>query len=428
VTDTRTVLFAGGGTAGHVFPAVAVARELTRIAPGLEPVFVGTEHRLEGRLVPEAGFRLHHIDVLPLPRRLSLGLLKVPGALLGAVRRSDAIIREESPVAAIVFGGYVSFPLARAAARAGLPLVVHEQNSVPGLANRLAGRWAERVAVTFPGSADRFAHPERVAVTGNPVREEMLELDQEAVRDEARRHFRLKPEVPTVLVFGGSQGARTINQAAVASYGRWSSPGRVQILHAAGQSLHREAAAGWEQARAGGPGPTVRCVDFIDDMALAYAAADAVVCRAGATSIAELTALGKPALLVPYPHSTGDHQLHNGLALEQAGGAVVVEDGDLTAQRLVEVVEPWLVDAGARGAVAASSRAFGRRDAAANVARLLLDLVPGAAPDDATPSGEARASRDVPVVPETPARDAAPPGPVADAHPTDDDPAPGAPS
>lgn len=379
----RTVLFAGGGTAGHVFPAVAVAHELARLAPDIEPVFVGTEGRLEGRLVPEAGFRLHHIDVLPLPRRLSPGLLKVPGALRSSINRCADIAREEQAVAAVTFGGFVSFPLDWAAARLHLPLVIHEQNSVPGLANRFAARWADRIAVTFPGSADRFGHPEKAAVTGNPVREEMLKLDQDEIREESRKHFGLQPDVPTVLVFGGSQGARSINQAAVGTFDKWSKPDEIQILHAAGQSLYREAAAEWEQARNRGDGPLVRCVDFIDDMGAAYAAADVVVCRAGATSIAELTALGKPSLLVPYPHATRDHQLHNGRALEQAGGAVVVEDDDLDPSRIVAAVEPWLLDAEAASRTAAAARAFGRRDAATNVARLVLDLIPADRRNDA---------------------------------------------
>lgn len=371
----RRVLFAGGGTAGHVFPAIAVAKELQRLRPDLEPVFVGTEDRLEGRLVPEAGFRLHHIPVLPLPRRPSPRILKVPLALARSVARCVEVAEEEHAVAALTFGGYVSFPLAWASARLDLPLVLHEQNSVPGLANRFAARWADRIAVSFPGSADRFGQPERAAVTGNPVREEMLELDVAAVREEARRHFGLKPDLPTVLVFGGSQGARSINQAIVDSYEHWSEPSRTQILHAAGQGLYREAAAAWERRRSGDPGPAIRCVDFIDDMGLAYAAADVVVCRAGATSIAELTTLALPALLVPYPHATHEHQLHNGRALEQAGGAVVVEDGDLDGRRIVEAVEPWLLDPERRAEVAAASRAFGRRDAATNVAQLALDLI-----------------------------------------------------
>jgi UDP-N-acetylglucosamine--N-acetylmuramyl-(pentapeptide) pyrophosphoryl-undecaprenol N-acetylglucosamine transferase len=374
------ILFAGGGTAGHVFPALAVARALTALAPDIEPVFVGTRDRLEDRLVPAAGFRMHHVDALPLPRRLSPGLLRVPGGLRAAVRRCEEIARAEEAVAAVTFGGYVSFPVSWAASRLDLPLVVHEQNAVPGLANRFAGLWVARIAVTFPGSADRFARPDRVVVTGNPVRDEILALDVEARRGDARQRFGLKPDLTTVLVFGGSQGARSLNRAVVRSYGLWSAPGQLQILHAAGANLYGEAAAGWERARAQGSGPLVRCVDFIDDMGDAYAAADVVVCRAGATSIAELTALGKPSVLVPYPHATRDHQMHNARALAQVGGAQVIEDGDLTARRLVDAVEPWIADAAAGRAAADAARAFGRRDAAEQVARLVLDALRGPVP------------------------------------------------
>lgn len=379
---TTRILFAGGGTAGHVFPSLAVARALVALDPSVEPVFAGTEERLEGRLVPEAGFRLHHVKALPVPRRLSPGLFKVPGGLREAVRRCEEILREEGAVAAATFGGYVSFPVSRAAAKLGRPLVIHEQNAVPGLANRFAARWASKIAVTFPGSAERFPHPDKVVVTGNPVRDEMLALDLDARRAEARRGFGLDPDVTTLLVFGGSQGARSLNRAAVRSHGLWSAPSQLQILHAAGSVLHGEAAAAWEKARDRGSGPRVRCVDFIDDMGAAYAAADIVVCRAGATSIAELTALGRPSVLVPYPHATRDHQMHNARALAQVGGAQVIEDGELSGRRLVDAVEPWIADADARAAASRAARVFGRRDAAMQVARLVLEQVRAAAVDD----------------------------------------------
>lgn len=373
------ILFAGGGTAGHVFPAVAVARAVVELAPSVEPVFAGTADRLEDRLVPASGFRMHHVAALPLPRRLSPGLLKVPGGLRAAVRRCQEILREEGAVAAVTFGGYVSFPASRAAHLAGLPLVIHEQNALPGLANRFAGRWASRIAVTFPGSAERFAHPDKVVVTGNPVRDDLLALDLEARRAQARTSFGLDPDTSTLLVFGGSQGARSLNRAIVRAHGLWAAPGQLQILHAAGASLHSEVAAAWETARRQARGPHVRCVDFIEDMGAAYAAADIVVCRAGATSIAELTALGRPSVLVPYPHATRDHQMHNARALAQVGGAQVIEDGELTGRRLVDTVEPWIADAGARSGAARAARIFGRRDAAFQVARLVLEQVQAAA-------------------------------------------------
>lgn len=371
----RTVLFAAGGTAGHVFPAVAAARALEARAPDVRAEFVGTSDRLEGRLIPASGFTLHHIEAVPVPRRLSPRILRVPGAIRSSVRHCQEIIAHTGAVGAVTFGGYVSFPLARAAHLEGLPLVIHEQNSVPGLANRVAARWADRVAVSFPGSAERFPRPERVAITGNPVRGEILELDQEAVRPDAIEHFLLDDDRRTLLVFGGSQGARALNRAVVGTYGLWPDPDGLQILHAAGRDLHREAAAGWERARAAGDGPLVRCVDFIDDMALAFAAADVVMCRAGATSFAELTALGKPSVLVPLPHATADHQLHNARALERAGGARVIVDDDLGPEQVVATIQPLLADEEERERAAAAARAFGRRDAADNVARLVLGEV-----------------------------------------------------
>jgi UDP-N-acetylglucosamine--N-acetylmuramyl-(pentapeptide) pyrophosphoryl-undecaprenol N-acetylglucosamine transferase len=379
---TRRVLVAGGGTAGHVFPALAVARALTTLAPDVEPVFIGVPDRLEADLVPAAGFRIHHVDAVSVPRRLSPKLLRVPSAVRAAVARCEAIAEEEGALGVVTFGGYVAFPVSWAASRRDLPLVIHEQNAVPGLANRVAGRWARRIAVTVPGSADGFRHAERTAVTGNPVRDEVLTLDRAATRAGARARFGLDPDLPTVLVFGGSQGARRINQAIVEAQSRWSTD-RVQILHAAGRSLFAETAGAWERSRtAAGGGPPSRLVDFIDDMADAYAAADVVVCRAGATSIAELTVLGIPAVLVPYPHATGDHQTRNAEALTRAGGAVTIADDELTPAALVAAVEPLLTDPERHAAVAAAARAFGRPDAAANVARLLLDLLPApTAPD-----------------------------------------------
>ena len=371
---TRTVLLAGGGTAGHVFPAIAVAHELRALAPDVEPVFVGVADRLEARLVPAAGFRLHHIEAVSIPRRPSPALLKVPGALRAGVRRCMELIEQERAVAAVTFGGYVSFPLDRASWRTQLPLVIHEQNSIPGLTNRIAARWADRVAVTFPGSAERFRRPERCAVTGNPVRSDVLALDRDAQRAQARARFGLDPEVPTLLVFGGSQGARRLNQAIVDAHALWGDTS-LQILHAAGRGGYAQAASGWDQARAASAGPHVELVDFIEDMADAYAAADVVVCRAGATSLAELTVLGLPSVLVPYPHATADHQTENARALERTGGARVIEDDHLQADRLVAAVKPLLDDAAGYGDMARAAAAFGRRDAATNVARLVLGLV-----------------------------------------------------
>lgn len=371
-----TVLFAGGGTAGHVFPAIAVAQELCRLEPDLEPVFVGVADRLEATLVPQAGFRLHHIEAVAIPRRPSPRLAGVPFALRRSVRRCVELLREERAGAAVTFGGYVSFPVARAAWREQLPLIVHEQNAIPGLANRVAARWADTVAVTFPGSADRFRHPERTAVTGDPVREDVRDLDLGAARREARTRLGLDPDRPTLLVFGGSQGARRINQAIVEAHGQWELTD-LQVLHAAGRAAYDDTARAWAQARERHAGPHVQVVPFLDQMADAYAAADVVLCRAGATSIAELTVLGLPSVLVPYPHATADHQAANAAALAAIGGATVVADADLDGAALVAAVQPLLRDPEQRATMARAARAFGRPDAATTLARLVLSHLGG---------------------------------------------------
>jgi UDP-N-acetylglucosamine--N-acetylmuramyl-(pentapeptide) pyrophosphoryl-undecaprenol N-acetylglucosamine transferase len=289
----------------------------------------------------------------------------------------------------VVFGGYVSVPLALAARRTGTPLVVHEQNAVPGLANRLAARWARAVAVTVPASARRFRRAREVVVTGNPVRPGLRAARDAAGRAEALAAFGLDPGRRTLLVFGGSQGARRINAAVVASAPRWTEPGRVQILHASGRGEHPAVQAAWDAALASvpagdhrggtgaGSGPLVRCVDFLDRMDLAYAAADVVLARAGASTLAELTALGLPSVLVPYPFATDDHQSANARALAEAGGALMIPDAELDADRLVAACELLLADEQRRAAMAANALACGRPDAAEALAGLVLRVAGG---------------------------------------------------
>ena len=369
----RTVLLAGGGTGGHVFPSLAVADAVRRADGDLAVEFLGTSRGLEATLVPDAGWTLHTIEAMPLARRLSASTLRLPLVLRRAVREAADLIAERNVVGAVVFGGYVSVPLALAARRRRIPLVVHEQNAVPGLANKLAARWASAVALTHPGSGFGSA---RTVVTGNPVRPGLDAAAIKAAREDALRFFDLRPDRRTLLVFGGSQGARRINNATIESAGRWQHPGELQILHAAGRRDYDEVAAGWSTAlHAPRAVPLVRHYDFIDRMDLAYAAADAVVCRSGASTLAELTVLGLPSVLVPYPHATADHQTANARSLAAAGGAVVVADEDFDGARLVKEAEPLLTDDARRAAASQAARSFGRPDAADRVAALLLEAI-----------------------------------------------------
>jgi UDP-N-acetylglucosamine--N-acetylmuramyl-(pentapeptide) pyrophosphoryl-undecaprenol N-acetylglucosamine transferase len=375
---TARVLMAGGGTGGHVFPSLHTATALQAARPNLEIEFVGTSRGLEARLVPEHGWTLHKVEALPFARRLSPQTLRLPLVLLRASGVLTRLIRDRNVVAALCFGGYVSMPLALAARRTRIPLVVHEQNAVPGLANRLAARWATTVALSVDTEEARTglgAGGSTVVVTGNPTCSGFGELDRAALRAQALMAFDLDPGRRTLLVFGGSQGALRINQAIVASVGRWQAPECLQILHATGRASYDMTCAEWDGTRHKNRRLRVQCLSFIDRMDLAYAVADLVLCRAGASSIAELTVMGLPSILVPYPHATADHQTANARALDRAGAARLIPDAQLDADTLVTAAEPLLFDEAARARMAAVAHAMGRADAARALARLVLDAI-----------------------------------------------------
>jgi UDP-N-acetylglucosamine--N-acetylmuramyl-(pentapeptide) pyrophosphoryl-undecaprenol N-acetylglucosamine transferase len=365
----RCVLVAGGGTGGHVFPALAVADALVRRDPDVAVEFVGTAGGPEARLVPAEGWRLHTVAAPKLARRWSLRTAVLPLLLIRETIRVSRLMRRRRVAVAASFGGYTSVPLTLAAAVTRTPLVVHEQNAVLGLANRLAARWAAAVATTFPDTA--HAPGTRVVTTGNPLR-----LGDTPDAGEARAALGLECERATLLIFGGSQGARSINDALLATAGRWARPEAIQLLHIAGERDHGRVEAGWRSLRADEAAPRVRCEAFVPRMELAYAAADAVVCRAGASTIAEITARGLPAVLVPYPYATDDHQMRNAEALATYGGAVVFADAELDAVALVGVAEAMLTDPHRREAMAAGQRRFAAPQAAEAVAGLVAARLP----------------------------------------------------
>jgi len=369
---TATVVLAAGGTAGHIVPALALTEELIDGGVDVRPLFVGVEGRLEDRLVPAAGFELAHIPAVSLPRRPHPRLLRLPVDLNRSIDRATQLLVEREAAVVVAFGGYVSYPIARAARRLGIPLIIHEQNSVPGVSNRVAARWAQRVAVTFPSSVDRFARPERCTVTGNPVGANLRYLDVAARRADSRRLLELDPARRTVLVFGGSLGSRSINEAVVSAFGTWRRLD-VQILHVTGEQGFEATLAAWRSATDSAPMGSV--VEYLDDMADAYAAADLVVCRAGATSIAELSAIGLPSILVPYPYASGDHQMENARALERVGASVLVRDADLARGRLEAVAQELLEDPARLVRMGEAARAWGRPDAARALARVVVDLL-----------------------------------------------------
>jgi UDP-N-acetylglucosamine--N-acetylmuramyl-(pentapeptide) pyrophosphoryl-undecaprenol N-acetylglucosamine transferase len=356
------ILVAGGGTAGHVFPAIAVAERL--VADGHEVRFAGTRHGQEARLVPAAGFELIEIEASPFVRSLSMRALTAPIVALRSVGRVRPIVETADVV--LGMGGYVSVPVALAALRSRRPLVLHEQNAVPGLANRALARRARAVALAFVEAARHLPRRARTVVTGNPVRPAILAVPEDRARlaTEAYEEFDLDPAARTVVVFGGSQGALHIDRAIADTVAR-STPDGVQYLLLTG-SAHEASVRRVVEASARVP---VRVRAFLERMELAYAIADLVVARAGATTVAEISVCGVPGILVPYPYATGRHQDANARALERAGCATVVLDDDLDGPVLAERIEVLLADPERLRAMAGRARAWSKPEAADALAR-----------------------------------------------------------
>lgn len=375
------ILVTGGGTGGHVYPGLAVAEQLRKLAPEAEIAFVGTRHGIEATLVPKAGWPFTAIAAsgfrgLGLVARLrfllnfALGGLACLGLLL---RRRPSVV--------LGTGGYVSAPVIAAARLLGVPCAVQEQNAIPGSVNRLVGRWARRVYLGFAG-ASRWFPAGRCVATGNPVRAAMAAAATVAATPPGAAGGGLH-----VLVFGGSGGAATLNRAVTQAAAGWNGRQGLTVL---AQTGPREYPAVRDTVAAAAPLGNVTIVPYIDDMTTELGRADLVVCRAGAMTLAELHCLGKAAVLVPFPHATDDHQTRNARDCEQAGAALVVPDGECDGARLSALVDELAADPRRLAALAGAARALGRPQAAAVIAADVLALA-GHAAGRAAPVLDAKA-------------------------------------
>jgi len=327
------VLFAGGGTGGHLYPAVAMAGELHKLLADVEVAFVGTTSGIEATEVPRIGYRLHLIPVKGLKRGMSpaniLANLGVISGFVASVFRAAALIRRESPDVVVGTGGFVSAPVLLAAQLTGKKTLIQEQNAFPGVTTKLLSLLASEIHLAFEDARKFIPGSKQLFISGNPARSFVLTPPHEA-----RAGFGLHEERPTLLVFGGSRGARSINNAILQTLGEISESSNI-IWQTGALDFDRIK----KQVTAS---PSLAICPYIEDMGAAYSAADLVVCRAGASSIAELTNLGKPAVLVPYPFATGDHQRHNARALVKVGAAMVIEDDRLgdadSAKKILELM------------------------------------------------------------------------------------------
>jgi UDP-N-acetylglucosamine--N-acetylmuramyl-(pentapeptide) pyrophosphoryl-undecaprenol N-acetylglucosamine transferase len=352
-----SVVIAGGGTGGHILPALALADALRRADPDTEITCLGTERGLETRLVPMRGYELALIPPVPLPRKLTPALLSVPARMLGAVGAAAGVLERTRADVLVGFGGYVATPGYLAARRRKVPIVVHEANVKPGLANRIGARLTRHVCTGQPGTS--LPHARYIGI---PIRQEISGLDRMALADKARAHFGLRPDLPVLFVTGGSQGAASLNRAVLGAAEALRASG-VQVLHVVGPK------AGQVEV-APGPVPYV-VVPYLDRMDLGYAAADFALCRAGAMTCAELTAVGLPAAYVPLPHGNGEQRL-NAEPIEKAGGGLIVADADLSPEWIAQTLPPILHNSELIATMAQAAEASGNRKADADLAALVL--------------------------------------------------------
>ena len=356
-----SVVLAGGGTAGHVEPAMAVADALRALRPDVRITALGTARGLETSLVPDRGYHLELVTPVPLPRKLNGDLLRLPWRVRRSIKETAAVLDRVGADVVVGFGGYVAVPAYLAARRRGVPVVLHEANARAGLANRLGARIARRVLAAVPDSGLDGAE-----VVGMPLRASITGLDRAALRAQARAHFGFADDARVLLVFGGSQGAASINRAV---------SGAATDLGAAGISvLHAHGPKNTLDLPAPAPGaPPYVAVPYLTRMDLAYAAADLAICRSGAMTVAEVSAVGLPAVYVPLPIGNGEQRL-NAAPVVAAGGGLLIDDADLTPAYIAGEVVRLLTDDQTLAAMTIAAAAVGHRDAARRVAEVVLDV------------------------------------------------------
>jgi UDP-N-acetylglucosamine--N-acetylmuramyl-(pentapeptide) pyrophosphoryl-undecaprenol N-acetylglucosamine transferase len=359
------VVFAGGGTGGHLYPAIAMAEEFQRRLKNFECVFIGTARGIEARVIPPRGYRLELVPVRGLLRKLTPSNLLVPFYLFKSIRQCLRLFREFKPDLIVGTGGYVSGPALLAAWLSRRKFVVQEQNSFPGLVNRWWGERADLVFLSFEESRKFFRRQDHLRVAGNPVRANLKDED----RDDAAKKWELKPDRTTFFVFGGSQGARRINELMLEILPRLNALENFQVLWATGELNFAPI------VDLAGKLNQVKIVPYIYEMSAAFSLADFVLCRAGASTIFELANCGLPALLVPFPFATADHQTFNARVMAQAGAARMLVEKELTAEKLFDHVQELATQGEIRQQMAAAARKMARPQAAGEIVESCLGLL-----------------------------------------------------
>lgn len=359
-------IISGGGTGGHIFPAVAIANKLKEREPDCEILFVGAEGRMEMERVPQAGYKIVGLPIMGIQRKLTLKNLKVPFMLIKSMVKAKKVIKEFKPDVAIGVGGYASGPLLKKAESLAVPSVLQEQNSYPGITNKLLAKKAAKICVAYD-NMDQFFPADKIIKTGNPVRSNILNAPN--LKTEGRRHFNLRDDKPVVLVIGGSLGARTINNA-VTKILRNADQVEFQLIWQTGKLYYENIKSMVDKMNL----PHVQAMPFISEMELAYGAADVVISRAGALSISELCAIGMPSILIPSPNVSEDHQTKNAMALVDKKAALLVKDVE-AEHKLKGTLDKLLNDPLLRKDLGKNAGMMGMPNAADLIADEILKLV-----------------------------------------------------
>ena len=368
------IIISGGGTGGHIFPAVSIANKLRELCPENEILFVGAIGKMEMEKVPAAGYKIIGLPIVGLQRQLTLrniiNDLKVPFKVLSSLRKAKRIIREFKPDIAIGVGGYASAPLLKAATRLGIPALIQEQNGFAGMTNKMLGEKVQRICVAYEGM-ERFFPADKIVMSGNPIRKEVSTPPTPAMRTEAMEFYGLDPRKKHLFIVGGSLGSGTLNKA-MRAWIEAGCPGGedVEVIWQCGKYYK----AGVDEFMAAHSAPSVRHYDFIQRMDLAFAAADVVVSRSGASTVSEICAMGKACIFVPSPNVAEDHQTHNAMALVRKDAALIVKDAE-AAEKLLPTALGLLADPERTASLGANAEKMALRDAAQVICDEVYKLV-----------------------------------------------------
>lgn len=363
------IIVSGGGTGGHIYPAVTIANQIKEKQPDAEIIFVGTREGLECEIVPRYGYPIEFIEVAGFQRKLSLDTIKSAFKLLAGLIDALKLIRKIKPDLVVGTGGYVCGPILFLAALQGIPTCIQEQNAMPGVTNKILAHFVKKVFLGYQEAGKYFGGNSEKIFTGNPIRKEILEVS----RATAIEKFKLDPAKKTILVSGGSRGARSINDAMALVETSLAGRSDVQVIHITGETGYEKFIGQVEKKVL--MSDNIKVFRYMHDMPLALAAADLAIFRSGAIGLAELMARGIPSILVPYPYATANHQEHNARAVEGAGGAVVILDKELTGEILLKQIESLLADESKLQKMKDAAKALGRPEAAEDIARKVLALL-----------------------------------------------------